>query len=82
MRRPRESICRPDGTLTGAPTEVDSFHFVVTVTDSGKPVVHKKKEFTFDVVAPLVVEWSKKPKVTGRRVEGCDQSIQPDRTGF
>src|SRR5476651_1956716 len=26
-----------DGTLSGAPTEVDSFHFVVTVTDSGKP---------------------------------------------
>src|ERR1700720_3825571 len=23
----------PDGTMTGAPTEVDTFHFVVTVTD-------------------------------------------------
>src|SRR5882672_12725052 len=28
----------PDGNLTGAPTEVDSFHFIVTITDSGKPV--------------------------------------------
>src|ERR1700730_16894065 len=27
----------PDGNLTGAPTEVDSFRFVVTITDSGKP---------------------------------------------
>ncbi len=61
----------PDGTLTGAPTEVDTFHFVVTVTDSGKPVRQLKKEFTLDVVAPLLVEWSRKPRVTGRRVEGA-----------
>ncbi|HMH06667.1 MAG TPA: putative Ig domain-containing protein [Terriglobales bacterium] len=59
-----------DGNLTGAPTEVDSFHFVVTITDSGKPTRSQKKEFTLDVVAPLLVEWSKKPKVNGRRVEG------------
>jgi hypothetical protein len=61
----------PDGTLSGAPTEVDTFHFVVTVSDSGKPVAQKKKEFTLDVVAPLVVEWSKKPKVTGHRLEAA-----------
>ena len=60
-----------DGNLTGAPTEVDSFHFIVTITDSGKPARSQKKEFTIDVVAPLVVEWSKKPKVNGRRVEGA-----------
>jgi hypothetical protein len=61
----------PDGNLTGAPTEVDSFRFVVTITDSGKPARSQKKEFNLDVVAPLVVEWSKKPKVNGRRVEGA-----------
>ena len=60
-----------DGNLTGAPTEVDSFHFIVTITDSGKPARSQKKEFTIDVVVPLVVEWSKKPKVNGRRVEGA-----------
>lgn len=60
-----------DGTLTGVPTEVDSFHFVVTVTDSGKPASQRKREFTLEVVAPLLVEWSRKPKVTGRRVEGA-----------
>jgi Putative Ig domain len=60
-----------DGTLTGAPTEVDSFHFVVTITDSGKPARERKKEFTFDVVAPLLVEWSRKPKITGRRLEAA-----------
>jgi hypothetical protein len=61
----------PDGNLTGAPTEVDSFHFVVTITDSGKPARTQKREFTFDVVAPLLVEWSKKPRVNGRRLEGA-----------
>jgi hypothetical protein len=61
----------PDGNLTGVPTEVDSFHFIVTVTDSGKPARALKKEFTLDVVAPLLVEWSRRPKVNGRRVEGA-----------
>ena len=51
------------------PTEVDSFHFVVTITDSGKPVVHKKKNF-LRRCPPLWSSWSKKPKVNGRRVEG------------
>jgi hypothetical protein len=60
-----------DGTLSGVPTEVDSFHFVVTVTDSGKPASERKRELTLDVVAPLLIEWSRKPKVTGRRVEGA-----------
>jgi hypothetical protein len=60
-----------DGTLTGAPTEVDSFRFVVTLTDGGKPVQERKRGFTFDIVAPLLVEWSRKPKITGRRIEGA-----------
>jgi hypothetical protein len=61
----------PDGTLSGTPLEVDSFHFVVTVTDSGRPVAQKKKEFSLEVVAPLVVEWSKKPRITGRRLDAA-----------
>ena len=61
----------PDGTLSGAPPEVDSFHFVVTITDSGKPARERKKEFILNVVAPLVVEWSRKPKISGRRLEGA-----------
>src|SRR6202047_867560 len=61
----------PDGTLSGAPTEFDSFVFVVTVTDSGKPVAQKNKEYTVEVVAPLVVEWSKKPRITGHRLDAA-----------
>ncbi|MGA8312699.1 MAG: putative Ig domain-containing protein [Terriglobales bacterium] len=60
----------PDGTLSGAATEADTFHFIVTFTDSGKPVQQKKHEFSLEVVAPLLIEWSKKPKITGRRLEG------------
>src|SRR5262249_10954620 len=61
----------PDGVLSGAPTEVDSFHFVVTITDSGKPVRRNKREFTSGVVLALLVDWSKKPKVNGHRVDGA-----------
>ena len=60
-----------DGVFTGVPTEADSFHFVVTVTDSGKPTRQLKRELTLDVVAPLLVQWSQKPQVTGRRVEAA-----------
>lgn len=60
-----------DGTLSGTPTEVDTFRFIVTVTDSGKPASQRKQQLILDVVAPLVVEWSKKPKVTGRRLEAA-----------
>lgn len=60
----------PDGTLSGSATEADTFHFIVTFTDSGKPVQQKKHEFTLEVVAPLLIEWSKKPKITGRRLDG------------
>jgi hypothetical protein len=62
-----------DGSLSGAPLETGSFHFIVTVTDSGKPTQQRKQEFALDVVAPLLVEWSRKPKVTGRRLEGAIQ---------
>jgi len=44
---------------------------VVTITDSGKPAQQRKREFTFDVVAPLLVEWSRKPRINGRRLEGA-----------
>jgi hypothetical protein len=60
-----------DGALTGTPTETGLFHFTVTVTDSGKPAQQRNKELTLQVVAPLIVEWSRYPKITGQRVEGA-----------
>jgi len=61
----------PDGMLSGSPTEVGLFHFTVTVTDSGKPAQQRNQELTLQVVAPLVVEWSRYPAVNGQRVEGA-----------
>ena len=37
----------PDGTLSGTPTEVDAFEFIVTVTDSGKPAAKRKRNSSY-----------------------------------
>ena len=59
-----------DGVLSGAPMETGEFHFVVTVTDSGRPAYQKKQPLVLTVVAPLLARWGRYPKVTGQRVEG------------
>jgi hypothetical protein len=59
-----------DGLLSGNPTETGVFHFVVTVTDSGKPAMQKNQELDLQILAPLLLQWSKLPKVTGQRLEG------------
>ena len=60
-----------DGLLTGAPTEVGEYRFTVTVSDSGKPGQQRNQELMLQVVAPLLVEWSRYPKITGQRVDGA-----------
>ena len=59
-----------DGTLSGAPTETGEFKFTVTVTDSGRPAVQRNQLLVLTVVAPLLAQWGRYPKVTGRRLEG------------
>ena len=66
---PRGMTLSEDGILSGVPTEAGQFRFVVAVTDSGKPPHQRTQELSLDVVAPLVVQWSRYPKVTGQRVE-------------
>jgi hypothetical protein len=60
-----------DGILSGIPTESGEFRFAVTVTDSGKPAHERNQELTLQVVAPLLVQWSRYPTITGTRVEGA-----------
>lgn len=60
-----------DGILSGKPTESGEFHFVVTVSDSGQPAQQRNQELALRVVAPLLVEWSRYPKVAGQRIEGA-----------
>jgi hypothetical protein len=59
-----------DGLLSGVPTEAGESHFVVTMTDSGKPAQQLNQELDLKVVAALLVQWSHPPKVTGARVDG------------
>jgi len=59
-----------DGVLSGAPTETGEFKFTVTVTDGGKPAVQRNQQLVLTVVAPLLAQWGRYPKVTGRRLEG------------
>lgn len=60
-----------DGVLRGAPTQAGEFSFVVSVRDNGKPPVERNQPLTLKVVTPLLVEWSRPPKVNGQRVEGA-----------
>ena len=59
-----------DGTLSGVPTETGEFRFTVTVADGGRPAVQRNQHLVLTVVAPLMVQWGRYPKVTGRRLEG------------
>lgn len=59
----------PDGVLSGVPIETGDFRFSVTVTDSGKPAHEKSQELTLLVVAPLLLQWSRLPKINGQRLE-------------
>ena len=67
---PAGIILQPDGVLSGTPTETGEFRFTATVTDSGKPAYQRQQQLSLLVVAPLMVQWSHYPKVTGRRLEG------------
>ena len=68
---PRGLVLSADGILSGIPGESGVFRFVVTVTDSGNPPHQRNQELALRVIAPLRVEWSRYPKVSGQRVEGA-----------
>ena len=59
-----------NGVISGIPSESGSFHFAVTVTDGGKPAQQLTQRMELLVVAPLMLQWNKPPKVNGRRIEG------------
>ena len=59
-----------DGHLTGTPTVTGEFRFTVTVSDSGKPAFQRQQQLSLLVVAPLLAQWGRVPKVNGQRIEG------------
>ena len=60
----------PDGLISGSPGGAGQFHFTVTVHDSSTPALQLQKELSLTVVAPLLAEWGRYPKVNGQRLEG------------
>jgi hypothetical protein len=60
-----------DGVLSGTASKAGSATFVVTISDNNKPPQERSQEFTIRVAAPLLVEWSRPPKVNGQRIEGA-----------
>lgn len=69
-RLPNGITLTPNGEVSGTAAEVGEFHFVVTVTDSGKPAVQRSQPLMLKIVAPLLAEWGRYPKVNGQRLEG------------
>jgi hypothetical protein len=67
---PAGIILQTDGVISGTPTETGEFRFTAKVTDSGKPAYQRQQQFSLVVVAPLMAQWSRYPKVTGQRLEG------------
>ena len=67
---PAGVVLGQDGILSGAPTETGEFRFTVTLNDSGKPAAQRNQKLVLTVVAPLLAQWGRYPKVSGRRLEG------------
>lgn len=60
-----------DGVLSGVPTELGEFHFMIAVIDSARPAHQRNHEFTLRVITPLLAKWSRVPAVNGMRIEGA-----------
>src|SRR5207244_1101526 len=67
---PQGISLEPGGILSGSPTETGDFHFVVTVSDSGRPAHERSQEFVLRVLAPLQIQWGRPAKINGQRIEG------------
>ena len=68
---PSGLILSEDGVLSGVATKPGGYKFTLTVSDNNKPSHERSQEFTLRVTAPLLVEWSRPPKVNGQRVDGA-----------
>ena len=67
---PNGMILSADGVLSGIPAATGEVHFTVTVRDSGTPAHQRQQALSLLVVAPLLAEWGRYPKVDGQRLEG------------
>jgi Putative Ig domain len=59
-----------DGELKGVPQETGQFDFNLLLTDSDNPAKQLRKKFKLSLDTPLAIEWVRKAKVNGQRIEG------------
>lgn len=59
-----------DGVISGTASKSGEFHFTVTLRDSRTPPYQRQQQLSLSVVAPLLAEWGRYPKVNGQRLEG------------
>ena len=72
----------PEGFLSGRPSKLGSFQFVIRVEDSGHPAHTRSKEFHVEVAAPLLLEWLEPPKVQDDRIDGSVQVSNGSKENF
>jgi len=58
------------GAISGTPTELGQFHFVVEVSDSDDPPDTRTREFTITVISALTLEWKTAPALTPDGIAG------------
>src|SRR5438270_3390881 len=58
------------GVISGIATKIGDYRFTVVVADSDNPPHRAPREFTIRVVAPLVLEWSRFPRLQDNQIEG------------
>lgn len=63
-------VLQSDGLLTGTPAQTGEFHFSITVSDSGTPAHQISHQFSLTLVAPLIAQWGRYPKINGHRLDG------------
>jgi len=59
----------PDGILHGTPTTKGNFSFTLELHDSSQPAQIRKRDLSLEIVVPLVVEWSRYPRISGQKLE-------------
>jgi len=67
---PAGIVLQTDGQLAGTAQQSGAFHFMATVSDSGRPAHEIKRQFLLLVVSPLMAQWGRYPKLAGQRLEG------------
>ena len=63
--------------MEGSPTQLGDFHFVLTLSDSGRPAQERNREFVLHVLSPLLVQWSNPARINGQRIEGSVKVSNP-----